>query len=142
MSIGRGEAPEEQKIIINSGRPLWENPLDILCEKLAERIREALETGPAPASEERSRCPPSATRPARFRHRGGNARQDRSMYPSLFFLRLAAARSACLPGRNAVWLNKRDVPPTSATREASPVRRYRATFWTTRRSVPLLGRTT
>ena len=50
VSIGRGEAPEEQKIIIHSGRPLWENPLDILYEKLAERICEALETEPAPAS--------------------------------------------------------------------------------------------
>ena len=50
VSIGRGEAPEEQKIIIHSGRPVWEDPLDILCEKLAERICEALETELAPAS--------------------------------------------------------------------------------------------
>lgn len=50
VSIGRGEAPEEQKIIIHSGRPFWENPVDICYEKLAERICEALETEPAPAS--------------------------------------------------------------------------------------------
>lgn len=50
VSIGRGEAPEEQKIIIHSGRPFWENPVDIFYEKLAERICEALETEPAPAS--------------------------------------------------------------------------------------------
>lgn len=51
VSIGRGEAPEEQKIIIvNSGSPFWEDPLNILYEKLAERICEALETEPASAS--------------------------------------------------------------------------------------------
>lgn len=51
VSIGRGEAPEEQKsIIVNSGSPFQEDPLNILYEKLAERICEALEIEPAPAS--------------------------------------------------------------------------------------------
>ena len=41
---------KDGKIIIHSGRPFWENPVDIFYEKLAERICEALETEPAPAS--------------------------------------------------------------------------------------------
>ena len=51
VSIGRGETPEEQKsIIINSGSPFQEDPLNILYKKLAERICEALEIEPTSAS--------------------------------------------------------------------------------------------
>ena len=51
VSIGRGEAPEEQKIlIVNSGKIFREEALPVLYEKLAERICEAMETEPAPAS--------------------------------------------------------------------------------------------
>lgn len=51
VSIGRGEAPGEEKILlVNSGKMEREKALPILYEKLAERICEALETEPAPAS--------------------------------------------------------------------------------------------
>lgn len=50
VSIGRGEAPGEEKILlVNSGKMEREKALPILYEKLAERICEALETEP-PAS--------------------------------------------------------------------------------------------
>lgn len=50
VSIGRGEAPGEEKILlVNSGKMEREKALPILYEKLAERICEALEIEP-PAS--------------------------------------------------------------------------------------------
>lgn len=51
VSIGRGEAPGEEKILlVNSGKMEREKALPVLYEKLAERICEALEIAPEPAS--------------------------------------------------------------------------------------------
>lgn len=49
VSIGRGEAPGEEKILlVNSGKMEREKALPVLYEKLAERICEALETSSHP----------------------------------------------------------------------------------------------